>query len=176
MKARKKVIIELVRPYRTLVLAGLLFLAAGAWALHRAETNDRGLLIDGIIHLDPGGADVFYGVVGIFSLGMGGAGVYSAVCLRLRKEFRLVLGVRSVSFPHGAILRMETAKIPYDDVLSVATLPAQSPSLVRVDTRDGAWFLSGRYLPGDWPVAAVAKEIVDRWRAHVEKASSADVD
>jgi hypothetical protein len=43
--------------------------------------------------------------------------------------------------------------------------PPGKPTLVVIDTREGRQHLSARFLPAGWPPTAVAKAIVDQWRA-----------
>jgi hypothetical protein len=69
-KKREDTIIPLRRPYRELVLGFVLFGAAAAYLFYRASTNDRGLILNGLIHLDPSGAGTFFVVLGLLSVGM----------------------------------------------------------------------------------------------------------
>jgi hypothetical protein len=53
-----------VRPKTsTMVLGGLFFLFCALVLFWQALTNKRGLVLEGLLHLSPGGARVFYGVL-----------------------------------------------------------------------------------------------------------------
>ncbi|HEY5924951.1 MAG TPA: hypothetical protein VIV11_24890 [Kofleriaceae bacterium] len=59
-----------VRPKTgTMVLCALFFGVCALVLFWQALTNQRGLVIEGIFHLGPGGARVFYGVLCALSLG-----------------------------------------------------------------------------------------------------------
>jgi hypothetical protein len=166
MSARKKdkVIIQLKRPYALLMMSAALFVGAGWMEIHQAETNDRGLIINGIITLGPHGADVFYAVMGTFGLAFGALFVVALAGLASRREFRIVLGKNAVSMPHSQLWRTQDLTIPYATILSVGSEPAGKPSLVRIQTKTGPHRMSLRFLPSDWQAQAVAKVLVERWR------------
>lgn len=71
-----------LRPrWGSLILAVLFFTACAALFVYLAATSDRGLVINGILHLAPGGARIFHGVLAALSLGMVAMGVFSMVRL-----------------------------------------------------------------------------------------------
>ncbi len=160
-----KTVIELERPYALLALSGVLFLGAGLFLVHEAETNDRGLIINGILPLGPAGADVFYAILGALSLAMGALGAVSLARLMARKTFRVVLGKRAIVMPHGQLWRGADIEIPYRTIRAVGAHPAGKPSMVIIETTAGRRHLAARFLPGSWPPAAVARAILERWRA-----------
>jgi hypothetical protein len=56
-----------------------MFGSAMAFFAHRAETNDRGLIINGIIELGPHGADIFYAVFAGLSGALAALGVLGLI-------------------------------------------------------------------------------------------------
>ena len=167
MSAHKgKIVIELQRPYPLLALAALMFLGCGWFFIHDAETNDRGLVINGLIHLGTDGADTFYVVMAVLSIAMGVMGVVGIVSLAVRKDFRVVLGKKGITLPYGPVWRQRNEKVPYDAIVGVSLHPAGKPSMLHIETKSGRRYITARYLPTEWSLQAVADELVGRWRSH----------
>ncbi len=164
-KSDKNLTLQLQRPYGRLALAALLFAAAAAFFWHRAGTNDRGLIINGLIHLDPGGADVFYAVFCALCLAFTGLGLTSIYGLSRLKDFRLVLGKSTLKMPPGRYFSLPNEHvIPLAEILRVETHPPGAPRGLLVCTEDGSYGLDRAVLPEGWTIPELADRIIERAR------------
>lgn len=101
------------------ILLCVLFFGVCALILgHEANTNTRGMTIDGVIALGPQGATNFLWTMCAAS----GAFVLMAVLLTLRRVFCpkiLELGPHALVLPHG-FFQARTARIPYAEIHDLA--------------------------------------------------------
>jgi hypothetical protein len=182
MKAEAKgssaLVIQLKRPYGIFALAALLFGGAAAFFFHRAGTNDRGLIINGIIELSPGAADIFYAVFGVLSAGMGGMGALSILKCASLKEFRILVDKSSIKMPPAPLWKAPgEVTVPIDRVVAVE---ANHVALtLRED--DAAHAIPARWLPSGWTPEEAARAIIERIQkarqaTEKKKASEAKVD
>jgi hypothetical protein len=95
-----------------------LFAAAAVFFAFRLDT-DRGLIINGLIHLGVGGARIFYGVLGLFSLAFVVLGIFGIMSMR-GGRLAIELGEETISMP-GAPLRPRPREFRYAEISS-ATL------------------------------------------------------
>jgi hypothetical protein len=170
---RRAETIELARPYGQFALASLFFAVAAIFMASRASTNDRGLIINGIIHLEADGADVFYGVLAALSAAFVIVGVLGMNALRCRKTFRIVIGKSSVTLP--APIRFwqgrveEAIKVRYEDLAAVSLSPAGSPALLTLTRRGGpAIHLAKRVVREGWTLGEIAERILQAARADAD--------
>jgi hypothetical protein len=169
-------IIELARPYGRFALLSLLFGASAVFMAHEAETNDRGLIINGIIHLDPGSADVFYAVMALLSIGFVAIGVMAIFALRARKRFRIVLGKKRMAvaarFRAWERVREEEIEVRYDDVSGVTFTPLDKPVVLTISRREGApLVLSKQFMPVGWTLRSIGDLVMQRVRERADKVS-----
>ncbi len=170
----EKITVELTRPYWALAFGAIVCTGLGGWGIWMAETNQRGLIINGIIPMSPDAADVLYGVLGAFLLAVGVLGFLQMVRLSVRRELRLVLDARAVSFPHVSILGIKDVRLGYGEITRVGTGAASRQGYVFIDSIHGKKTLGERFLPRGWPPTVVAETILKRcheWR--LAKASGA---
>lgn len=88
-------------------LAGLFFGVCSIFFFHRATTNDRGLVLNGIFHFETGGATVFYW--GLFALSLGF--VFAAllmILVRLTSRQVLELTTEHIVIPRSRFGRTST--------------------------------------------------------------------
>lgn len=162
------VTIELVRPYGRFSLIVLMFGGAAAFFAHQASTNDRGLIINGIIHLGPSGADVFYAVLAILSVGFVAIGLLALRAFHARKSLRVVIGKKHVTMP-GRFRAwegfQEDVTVPYEDLASIAV----GPQFVRIVRRDGtSVFLAKHFVPEGWTLRSLADRIMAQARTRAD--------
>ncbi len=158
-------VIPLRKPYKQLVLAVLFFGACAAFMFHRANTNDRGLILNGILHFEPGGADIFYAVMGLLSFGfvvMGGLGIYNYSRLA---PFQLVASEAAVKLPSGRPTGIRMVELRFDEIESISIFPPGGEAkAVVVRTFDGMHSVAANWLPPGWTPGTLAAELVARMR------------
>jgi len=135
-----------------------LFAAAAVFFAFKLDT-DRGLIINGIIHLGVGGARIFYGVLGVFSVGFVVAGILGVASLR-GGRLAVELGEDTIRMP-GAPLRPRPREFRYEDITS-ATLQTISRQeiLTLVDAR-GKSALARSHV-GDGAFEAIVAHVAAR--------------
>jgi hypothetical protein len=162
-----KIVIELRRPYAQLTLAVVFFAACAAALAHEASTNDRGVVINGLVHLERGGADVFYAVLAALSVGFVVLGLVALWGTSRLRQFRIVIGSKAVRVPPSPLWRPphREIEIPLADVRAIETNPPNAPTWVTIVTAARRYPIQARVLPPDWPPRAVADAIAARLRA-----------
>ncbi|WP_437964649.1 hypothetical protein WMF04_33840 [Sorangium sp. So ce260] len=157
--------IPLRRPYRELLLSGVFFAICAAVLAHRAHTNDRGLILNGIIHFEHGGADVFYAVLAILSGAMSALGLLVAARFAALKQFRILLGPRSVTLPSMHPFRgAREVTVLLDRIDAVEMQPPARPVALVIREDDRAHSIPRRWFPEGWSVQEVAGAIIARVR------------
>ncbi|XXX73347.1 hypothetical protein WMF30_37480 [Sorangium sp. So ce134] len=157
--------IPLRRPYRELLLSALFFAACAAVLAHRAWTNDRGLILNGILHFERGGAGVFYAVLAILSGALCAMGLAGAARLAALKPFRILLGPRSITLPSMHPLRAaREVTVPLDRVEAVEMQPPARPVALVIREGDRAHTVPQRWLTEGWSAQEVAGAIIARVR------------
>lgn len=159
---RADTVIALRRPYGLFALATVMFGGCAAFFIHLAQTNDRGLIINGLIHLEMGGADIVYAVLALFSLGFVAMGVISSIHCYQIKDFRLVIGRKAIKLPGPLLRGAREVTVPTDRIVSVTVQPSGSTAGIAVREEDTAHALQARWLPPEWPLQKVADAIIER--------------
>jgi hypothetical protein len=163
------IVIPLRRPFTQLVLAALLFGGAAAFFAHRASTNDRGLILNGIIHFDPDGADVFYVVMALLSAGMSAMGAFGMWRLSRIDPFRVVIRKKSISLPSGPPVRAAESTISFRDVVGVELLPPQKPVRLAIHAAGGTHGIAANTLPEGWTLREIGDLVMERARRAQQK-------
>ncbi|KYF48497.1 hypothetical protein BE08_19310 [Sorangium cellulosum] len=157
--------IPLRRPYRDFVLSALFFAACAAVLAHRSWVNDRGLILNGIVTFERGGADVFYAVLAILSGVFCALGVLVAARFAALKEFRIVLGPRSITLPSVNPLRdAREVTVPLHRIEAVELQPPARPITLVVCEDDRSHSIPQRWLTKGWSAQGVADAIIARVR------------
>jgi hypothetical protein len=126
-----------LRPMGTL-LAMLFFGACAGFMFYLAVTNDRGLIINGLITLDPKGADVFYAVTGIVSALFVVLGLVSLIAAIFSKKEASIITLEDdyVLLPQRG--RLE--KIPYKEIQSIKITEVNSVKVADITAAQGKKF------------------------------------
>ncbi|MDI1447187.1 hypothetical protein [Polyangium sp. 6x1] len=161
--------IRLRKPYRQLVLGLVLFGACAAFFFYRSMTNDRGLILNGVIHFGPDGADVFYAVMGLLCALMGGAALFSIHSFSKVEPFELVLGARSLSLPVRRTMGTQMTTVSIRDIVSVGMYPHDAPKSIVVQASGESYWIQGNWLPEGWTVQDLNRELVKRLRRQEEE-------
>jgi hypothetical protein len=152
--------VALLRPYWRMLFGFLCCAGAGAFMIREAVVNVRGLIINGIIHLGPGQADVFYAVMGAFCVAGAALSLGNLGALLPGRPFRLRIADDEIRLPRWPLWKHEEAVVLLDEVLAVAIQPAGNrPGLVIV-SKVGRFPLPAMYLPPEWSLTQVADRII----------------
>ncbi|TKD07555.1 hypothetical protein [Polyangium fumosum] len=163
-RSEPKIQIPLRKPYRQLVPSFLLFALCAAFFFHRSSVNDRGLILNGILHFEADGADVFYAVLGVLSAGLSVMGLLGIVRFSQIEPFELVLGGKSLSLPYGRPMSMRVITVPIRDIVSVGLQPPEWPKSIAVQTHDKVYWIPSSWLPKEWTAQDLNAAIVERLR------------
>lgn len=115
---------------KPMLWCGVLFAVAGAYLMHRASTNHRGLIINGLIELGVDGATRFYSVFAVFSWCVVALALYATLSGLIRGP-RLLLNEDSMVVPTGLLfVRYQTMR--YADVRRIAEVTIRGQQLLTV--------------------------------------------
>lgn len=153
-------------PYRPRLkpnlLATLMFAGVTAFFAHEASTNDRGLIINGIITLSTGQATVFHWCLFALGAAMTVAGVWN-LYRRATSQQQLVLGPGFVSVPSSSRWGSGERRVSFGEIVSVQCSEVQRQRFARLTLRDGEKLtIAAGMLPGnaeyDEIVAALSRQ------------------
>ena len=103
--------------WTTVFFAGGFFGLCAALFVHLGVTNDRGLIINGLIHLSPSGAKVFYWVLALASFAFVLAAAFIAY-VRLTTTQRIAVTADGMLFPAGRWTARE-CHVPFDSITAL---------------------------------------------------------
>lgn len=136
-------------PYKAkagVMLACMAFFAACAATMaHAALTNDRGLILNGIITFGTEGATVFYwcvAAVSVLFVIVGAFGFFAG----LRKPVSIRLTATELSAPKNGFTRKPT-RIPLHEIVDVGVQTIQKQRFLTVHHRSGKLNLAQSMLP-----------------------------
>lgn len=163
-KRSKIALIPLRRPYKEAGLVAVFFGPCAAFFYHRATTNDRGLILNGLIEMGPEAADWFYAIFGIMSAGFVVMGLWGAWRISQIKNFQIDLGRKDMTFPSAPMYRTPVVTVPYDRIDAVELL-GEGPA-ASVVIREGAqvYSIPGRWIAEGWTSQQILEEVITRVR------------
>jgi hypothetical protein len=142
-----------------MLLAVVFFSGCLAFYVWRTATNDRGLIISGLIELETGGATTFFATFavasGIFVL----MGLW-ALAIRLRGPRYLVLDESSLSIPSRFSRKART--VPYAAIRDIQLLNVQGQSMLQIATESGKVTVAAIMLASDTQLREVGVALRDR--------------
>ena len=144
-----------------MLLALLFFGACLAFYVWRAATNDRGLIINGLIELETGGATAFFATLAVGSGGFVLVGLW-AMSLRLRAPSYLVLDESSLSIPARLFRKAKT--VPYATIRDIQLVNVQGQSMLQIATDSGKVTIAAVMLASDAQLREVGIALRDRVR------------
>jgi hypothetical protein len=133
--------------WRTILLSGGFFGLCAVVLAHRADTNDRGLIINGIIELEPDSATTFYWVLTLLAAGFVVAAGFMAVH-RLTVTQRLVLGADAMTVP-ASRWSSETRSIAYRDIRQMTLERMSGQTYMTIRHTGGKFVLVASMLPSN---------------------------
>ena len=135
---------------------GVVIVACAAAALfmqHVAATNDRGLIINGLIHLGPEGATIFYWCAAIVSAAC------AAWCLLvfvpqvfIRRQ--IVLEEDAITLP-GTGFSTKGYRIPWDEIEGATRRTYQKVTYLKVRHRGRRFAVNSAWLPSNLDVETI---------------------
>lgn len=150
------------RPSTKMMLLAILFFGACAAMMARAAiTNDRGLIIDGIITLSEHGAVVFYWCVAAVSALFVAAGAWGLVAGRGQPKF-VRLTPAELSAPRNGFAKEPTV-IRLSDIQGVSVQTIQRQRLITIRHPGGSLSIAQSMLPG----AAAFDELIGALQARL---------
>ncbi len=122
-----------------------MFFLACALVAWWAALQDRGVVIDGFIHLGPGAARVFFGVLTVLSLGFVALAVL--VLIRARTPREVVLDDDQITIPALYIRTAGATKIQFADIVRVREQWVGRHQFLTIYTRTSKHHITANYLP-----------------------------
>jgi hypothetical protein len=149
------------RPKVWIMLLGILFFGACAAGLvNEAQGNDRGLILNGILELSPGGATIFYWCVAGASVALGVLAVLGCIAgLRTPRVVRLT--ATDISAPKFLFSRTETV-VPIAEFLDVHVQRVARERFLKIKHRKGKLTISQGHLPDRQAFDDLCAALADR--------------
>ena len=140
---------QLEYPYKAnawMMLAGMAFFGGcAAMMAYTALTNDRGLILNGIITFTPDGATRFYGAIAIVSVLFVLIAV-AALISSFANPMSVSLTAEALSAPKNGFARKRTA-IPLHEIVDIGVQTIQRQRFMNVYHRGGKLSLAQSMLP-----------------------------
>jgi hypothetical protein len=134
------------RPKWTLIILCALFFGACALVLAvKANGNERGLTINGIIELSAESATVFYWVLAALSIGFVAAAGFLAI-VRLTVHQRIALGETSITIPRSRGSSEETV-VPFGEIVELSTSEVSGQRFLKIVHNGGKFTLTASMMP-----------------------------
>jgi hypothetical protein len=128
-----------------MLLCAVLFGACAAFTAYKAATNDAGLILNGIITLEPAEATVFFWVIAALGAGL----VLLALLLttrRITSPHVLEIGTDAMLLPHG-LFQMHTSRIPYSDIQGISEVELYGQRFLRITAAGQRYTITSSLLP-----------------------------
>ncbi len=141
-----------------IILGVLVFSSASYFFAHLAINNDRGLLINGIIHLNSIGASVLYASVGAISALYVPLGILSAYRLIYNKKPKLSLYENHIFIPPIGLTPERT--IPYHSILAFFETRMYGHRILEIQVNEGKVArISGTHLSKSEDFDRIVREL-----------------
>lgn len=144
------------RPWGKLAL-GVIFFGAGALFMHhRAATNDRGLIINGLIELGVHGAKIFYWSLAALSA------AFVVVCIfygmpQLLIRRRITMDEDAITLPARGFSAAHY-RIPWGEIESVSRSTYEKMTFLKIRHRGRRFSVNSTWLPSNGDI-----EIIERF-------------
>jgi hypothetical protein len=135
------------RPKTGLMALVVLFFGACAWGLSlAARDNDRGVVINHMLTLDPGAASVFYWALAAASVLFVLAGLYGIV-QSLRAPGEVAVDAAGITLPAGRY-RRGVVTIPFASITDLGIQQVQSQKFLIIKHAGGRHSVARSMMPG----------------------------
>lgn len=142
-----------------MLLAVVFFSGCLAFYVWRTATNDRGLIINGLLELETGGATTFFATFAVGSAVFVLMGLWALV-IRVRGPRYLVLDESSLSIPSRFSRKART--VPYAAIRDIQLLNVQGQSMLQIATDSGKVTVAAIMLASDAQLREVGVALRDR--------------
>ncbi|WP_449069965.1 hypothetical protein [Prosthecobacter sp.] len=142
-----------------MVLCGLFFGLAAVFFVSRAQTNEQGLILNGLIHFSPGGASVFYAVLGGVSALFVVVAVWATFNILVHGVPDVVVGPESVTFPRGV---KKSVTLPWAEIDSLSRGNVNGQHFLTLHAAGKKHSISLNWLESDEARAQLEAAIVQR--------------
>jgi hypothetical protein len=147
---------------RPMLLAVVFFSVCLVFYVWRAWSNDRGLIINGLLELETAGATIFFATLGALSGGFVAIGLW-ALLVRLRGPSYLVLDEASLSIPSRFGGKPKVAR--YSTMRDVQLLTVQGQSMLQITTDGRTLTVASIMLASDEQLREVGEALAQRRKA-----------
>lgn len=151
---------------RVMLLASIFFGAVALFMGREAMVNDRGLIINGLIHLEPSGATTFYWCIAAIGAAFVAIGL-PAFFVGLLSSHRVVLTGTDISAPKYEFSRKATT-VNLSDIRSQSVQVVQQHRFLNIYHVNGKLTISESFLPSEAAFeelcAAIAKRALTQSR------------
>lgn len=153
------------KPWRML-LGAAFFGAIAVFMVHEATTNERGLIINGLIRLGPDGATTFYWCIAAISAVFVAIAV-PAFVIGLRSSHRLILTSTDVSAPKFGFSRRPTT-VKLSDIKSLDLQVVQQHRFLNIHHANGKLTINASFLPNEAAFDELCTAIASRTPAKIQ--------
>jgi hypothetical protein len=147
---------------RIMLIGALLFAALGGFAAMEAMTNERGLVLERLIHLSPQGATIFYWSLAAACALLVPLGLASFAAGFVGRRY-VRLTSTELSAPRFAWSKSNTV-VALADILDIAVQSVQKQRFLHVHYRGGRLTINQSFLPSRDAFEQLREAIVARAR------------
>lgn len=134
------------RPVPAPVVSGVVLIAAIAFMAYSTLTNDRGLILNGLIHFGPEGATAFLGLLTFALTFLLGLLIRVAWVSLTTTDPAVEITPTSVAAPPSSVSR-EILTIPFIDIRSLAMGAYRGRRFLEIEHREGKLRIREQFLP-----------------------------
>lgn len=143
--------------WTTIALAGALFGANSLILGAKANSNDHGLIINGIIVLSKSGATTFYWVIAALSAVFVVVAMF-LVFVRLTISQRISLTPTSIVLPKSR-WSAKLVDVPHTDILNLSATEVYGQRFLKIEYRGGKFTIAASLLPRNADFETICSEI-----------------
>ncbi|HEY9282966.1 MAG TPA: hypothetical protein VIP46_05895 [Pyrinomonadaceae bacterium] len=145
---------------RVMLLASIFFGAVACFMGREAMVNDRGLIVNGLIHLEPGGATTFYWCIAAIGAAFTAVGI-PAFFVGLLSPHRVVLTSTDISAPKYGFSRKATT-VKLSDIRGQSLQVVQENRFLNIYHVNGKLTISESFLPDEAAFKELCAAIAQR--------------
>jgi hypothetical protein len=144
-----------------MLLCGLFFGVCAAVLGHKASTNTRGLILNGVIELDPSSASIFYWVLTVVSLLFVFVTGWTIVTTLVHGVPDVVLTDDAISFPVGFPVK-RPFRLPYSEITGLSRSEVSGQRFLMLHTATKKHHVVLNWLGSKAAEVALPQELAQR--------------